>query len=104
MTEITDRDVLANMQIEIATASSQDKGAGDRRGPNNLAVDDPPEVLQHRVSVVSGLGDGCVLVGAQQHRIWTIDADETQLTERVGNGVGIVAYIGGQRLDRVAGT
>src|ERR1700732_3331208 len=103
MAQMTDRDVLADMQVEIATAGGQDNGAGDGRGPNDLAVDDPSKVLQHRIPVVSGLGDGCVLVGAEQHRVRTVDADETQLTERVGDRVRVVARVGGQRLDRVAG-
>ena len=44
-----------------------------------LAVDNASEVLQYRVPVVSGLGDGRVLVGAQQHRIGAVDAHEAQL-------------------------
>jgi hypothetical protein len=79
MAQIADRDVLADMQVKVTAARRQDKGAGDCRGPNDFAVDDASQMVQYRVPVVSGFGDGGVLVGAQQHRIGTVDANETQL-------------------------
>src|ERR1700730_3002671 len=53
MAQITNGNVLANMQVEISAAGGENKGAADRRGPNDLAVNDPPKVLQYRVPVVS---------------------------------------------------
>ena len=51
---IADRDVLADMQVEIAAARRQDEGAGDRRGPDDLAVDERLDMLQDRIAVVAG--------------------------------------------------
>src|SRR5215472_9922524 len=92
------------MQIEIAAAGGQDKRPGDRRRPDYLAVDDASEMLQYRIAVVSGFGNGGIGVGAQQHRVRAIDTYQTQHTDGVSDGVGVIAYVGGQRLDRVAGT
>src|SRR5271155_1754676 len=102
--QIADRNVLADVQVETAAAGRQDKGAGNRRGPDDFAVDDAPEVFQHRVSVISGFGDSGILVGAQQHRVGAVDADEAQPAQRVGDGVGVVEHIAREGLDRVAGS
>ena len=51
---------------------------------------------QHRIAVVAGLGQRGVGIGAQQHRIGTVDADQPQLAQGLGDGVGVVAHIGRQ--------
>jgi len=51
--QIADRKILADMQIEIAAACAQNKTAGNRRGPDDLGLDQPVYVLQDRVAVVA---------------------------------------------------
>src|SRR4029077_1408239 len=54
VTQITDGYVLADMQVEIAAAGRQNEGAGNRRSPDDLAVDQAPDVLEDRIAVISG--------------------------------------------------
>src|SRR6202007_1411225 len=91
------------MQVKVTPARRQDKGAADCRGPNDLAVDDAPQMLQYRVPVVSGFGDSGVFIGAQQYRIGSVDTKQAQLAQSMGDGVRIVAPVGRQGFDRVAG-
>ena len=60
-------------------------------------------MLQHGIPVVAGLSERRISLGAEQHRIGPIDADEAQLVQGLCDGVGIVTDVGGQRHDRVAG-
>src|ERR1700746_3712036 len=103
MVQIADREILADVQIEIAAPGSQDKGAGDRRSPDYLAIDDASEVLQYRITVVSGFRDRGIRVGAQQDGIWSVDSNQTKHTDGVGDGIGVIADVGRKRLDCVAG-
>ena len=66
-------------------------------------VDQPLDVLEHRVSVVAGLGKRGVGFGAEQHRVGPVDADETQLAQALGDGFRVLADVGGERHDRIAG-
>src|SRR6516162_2764034 len=104
MARIADGQILTDVQVEIAAAGSENERAGNRRSPDNLAVDEILDVLKHRVPVISRLGEGGVGIGAQQYRVGSIDAGKTQLVDRVGYRVGVLAHVGGQRLDRVAGS
>src|SRR6267378_3141368 len=79
MAEITDGDVLSDVKVEIAATSRQHESASDGGRPYDLIVDQPLDVLQDRVSVISGLGECGVSVGTEQHRVGAVDADETQL-------------------------
>src|SRR5882762_463162 len=76
--EITDGDVLANVQVEIAATSGQHESASNRGGPYDLIVDEPFDVFEDRVSVVAGLGECGVGVGTEQHGIGAVDTDQTQ--------------------------
>jgi hypothetical protein len=58
--EIANGDILAKMQGEIAAASGEHERAGDGGRPENLIVDEPLDVLKHRVSVVARLGESSV--------------------------------------------
>ena len=104
MAQIADGYVLADMQVEIAAARRQNEGAGNRRSPDDLAVDQAPDVLEDRVAVISGFAQSRIGIGAQQDGVGTIDADETQLTEPLGDGVRVVADVGRKRHDRIAGS
>src|ERR1700722_539786 len=77
--KIADRDVLANVQVEIAATGSQHESAGNGGRPDDLIFNQPLHVLEHWVSVIAGLGERGVGVGAEQHGIGTVDTDQTQL-------------------------
>jgi hypothetical protein len=77
VTQITDGYVLADMQVEIAAARRQNEGPGDRRGPDDLAVDQASDVLEDRIAVISGFAQSRIGIGTQQDGVGTIDADET---------------------------
>src|SRR5207247_5530608 len=55
--EVSDGDILADVQIEVAATGREDKGSGDGRRPNDLALEKALDVAQHRVSVVAGRAD-----------------------------------------------
>jgi hypothetical protein len=74
--EITDGDVLADVKVEIAATGGQHESTANSGGPDDLIVDKPLDVLQHRVPVVAGLGECGVGVGAEQHRVRAVDTDE----------------------------
>ena len=100
--EVADGDVLADVQVEITATGGQYESAGNGRGPDDLIFDQALDVVQHRVSVVTGFGERGVGVGAEQHSIRTVDTDETQLTQALGNRVWIFAHVGGKGLNRIA--
>jgi len=83
------------MQIEIAATSGQHESAGNGGRPDDLIFNQPLDVLQHRVSLVAGLGECGVGVGTEQHRVGAIDPDETQLAQALGNCIRVCAHIGG---------
>src|SRR5580658_11171147 len=64
--KITDGDILPNVKVEIAAASGQHESAGNRGCPDDLIVDQPFDVLQHRVSVVAGFSERGVRISAEQ--------------------------------------
>src|SRR5579862_2094413 len=45
--QIADRYVLADVKPEVAAAGREHERARDRRGPDDLAVDDALDMLQH---------------------------------------------------------
>ena len=51
---IADRDVLADMQIEVAAAGGQDKSARNRRCPDDFPVDQTLDMLEHRIAMIAG--------------------------------------------------
>jgi len=53
--------------------------------------------------VVASFGECGVGVGAEEHRVGAIDPDETQLAQALSYGIGVLANVGGKRLDGIAG-
>src|SRR5579862_9196745 len=102
--EITDGDVLANVKAEVATSRGQHECAGDRGRPYDLILDEPLHVLEDRVSVVASLGKLCISIRTEQHRVWAVDADETQPAQALGDGLRIFAHVSGQSHDWIAGS
>ena len=50
------------------------------------------------------LGEGRIGIGAEQHRIGSVDTDETELGQCLGDGVRILAHVGWQCHARIAGS
>ena len=71
--EITYGDILTDVKVEIAATGGQHKSTGNRGRPDDLIVDKPLDVLQHRVPVVAGLGECGVGVDTEQHRVGRLD-------------------------------
>src|SRR5579863_10040086 len=103
MAQIADRDVLADMQVEIAAPGGEHEGPVNGRGPDDLVVDELLHVLEHRIAIVDGLGEGGIRVGAEQDGIGSVDADETKLAQRLRDRIRILTHVGRQRHDRIAG-
>src|SRR5262249_58975250 len=53
--QITDREVLPDVQIEITAARGEHEGAGDGWRPDNLLLDQLLDMLQHEIPVVTSL-------------------------------------------------
>src|SRR6516164_1174234 len=103
MAQITDRYVLADIQGKVTAAGSEHECASNRRSPDEFAINKALNVLQYWITIVGSLTQCRVGIGTQQHRIRTVDADETQLAHRPGNHFGISAYFDRKRQDRIAG-
>ena len=63
--EVSDEDALADAEVEITATGGQYQSAGNGRGPDDLIFDQALDVVQHRVSLVAGLCERSVGVGAQ---------------------------------------
>ena len=50
MAEIADRDVLADVELEIAAAGGEHEAALDRRRPDHPAIDDALEMVEDRIA------------------------------------------------------
>src|SRR5438034_9596170 len=66
VSEVADRQVLAEPQLEVAAASGEQESAVDGGGPDDLPVDDAGQVLADRIAVIGGLAHHRVGVGRQQ--------------------------------------
>ena len=53
--------------------------------------------------MIARFGERRVGVGAEQHGVGTVDADQPQLAQSLRDGVGIVPHVRRKRHDRVAG-
>ena len=58
-----------------------------------LSIDEPLDMFQYRVTVIAGLGERGVGVGAEQHRVGAVDADEPQLAQALRNGFRVLSHI-----------
>src|SRR6516164_9494427 len=103
VTQIADGRVLADVEIEIATACGDDESAVNGGCPDDFAFDESLDVFENGVAVVAGFGELRVSVGAEENRIRAIDTDQSQLAQRLSDGCGILAYIGRQRPFGIAG-
>ena len=72
------------------------------RRPNDFIVDQPLDVLQHRISVMAGFSECGIGLGSKQDSIRAIDADEPQLAQGVSNGVRVLANVGRKGHFRIA--
>src|ERR1700685_955726 len=77
--EIADRDVLADVQVEVAATSRQHESAGDGGRPDDFVLDQPLAVFQHGISVVTVSGEWVLGIGTEQHGVGAMAADKPQL-------------------------
>jgi hypothetical protein len=61
MAEVADRNILPDVEFEVAASRSQNERTFDRRRPDKVAVNDALDVLQDRISVIAGLGERRIL-------------------------------------------
>jgi len=54
--EVADGSVLADVQFEVAATGGQNDGARDAGRPDDLVVDQPLDVLEDGIAVITGLG------------------------------------------------
>ncbi|HEY1734912.1 MAG TPA: hypothetical protein VGG23_10720, partial [Acidimicrobiales bacterium] len=85
MGQVADRQVLAEAQLVVAAPAGQQQRAVDRRGPDDVAVEQPGQVLADRVAVVGGLADRRLRVGRQQQRVRAGHARQPELAERLAD-------------------
>jgi EmrB/QacA subfamily drug resistance transporter len=100
--EVADRQVLPEVQAEVATPGREHDRAADRGRPDDVAGQQALDVLDDRVPVVAGLADLGIGVGAQQHRIRAVHARHPQLAQRLRDRRRVVLGVGGQDHRRVA--
>ena len=103
VSQISNGDILSNVQIEISPTGSHDKGALNGGSPYDLIVDQPLHMLQHRIALITGLSQFRIGIGAEEYRVRPIDAYESQAAESLGYCVRILAHIARQRHLRIAG-
>jgi len=73
MAEVADRNILPDVELEVAASRRQDERTFDRRRPDEVAVDDTLDVLEDGIPVIAGLGERRVLIGSEQNRVRPID-------------------------------
>ena len=56
MAEVADRNILPDVEFEVAASRSQDERTFDRRRPDQITVDDALNVFQDGVSVIADFG------------------------------------------------
>ena len=81
---VADRQVLPEMQLEVAAARGEHAAAVERRRPDDVAADDALDVVDGGIAVVAALAQGGVGAGAQQYRVWPVHAGQAQLFEGAG--------------------
>ncbi len=69
MAEVPDRNILPEVQLKVAAARRCNKRAFDRGRPNQVAVYNALHMLQHRISVIAGLGERRIFVGSQRNGV-----------------------------------
>ena len=57
VSEVTDRHVGGQLQVEVAAAGSQHESAVNRGRPDDVAVDQPAQMFADRIAVFGGLAD-----------------------------------------------
>ena len=79
MAEVTDRNVLSDIELEVTASRGEQEGAGDGWSPDDIAIDNPLDVLQHWIPMVADLCKLCIFIGPQQNGIRPIHPDQPQL-------------------------
>ncbi|MBB5319086.1 hypothetical protein HDF09_003785 [Edaphobacter lichenicola] len=77
MTEIADRDILSDVELEVAAACGQHKGALYGWRPDNIAVDEAFDVFENGMPLIAGLRELCIGVGSKQDGVGTVYTYQT---------------------------
>ena len=72
MAEVANRNILPDVEFEVAASRRQDERTFDRRRPDKVAVNDAFDVLEDGISVIARLGECRILIGSEQNRVGTI--------------------------------
>src|SRR5215469_14592823 len=104
MAEISNRHVRADSELEITAAGTQYKAAGNRWSPDDVpVVDDMLEMFENRIALIARFDGPRIFAGSKQDGVGPIDADQTQLRQRLRDSSGIVADVIGQSPHGVTG-
>jgi hypothetical protein len=81
VTEVADGNILPNVQFEIAASRREHKGAANRLGQHNVAVDDSLYMFQDRVTIIAGFCKPRIFDCSQQDGIRSTDTRETEFDD-----------------------
>ena len=100
---VTDRQVLAGLEQEVATPQADDDRSLDARRPHDRAAEDLPEVVEDdEPAVLGGLDDAGVAVGPERQAVRAADAVRQQRLYRLRHPAGVVG-VGRAELERLVG-
>jgi hypothetical protein len=100
--EIADRQILSEIEFEIAAPRCQDDAAHDARRPDDIAVHQTIDVLEHRIALLAAAADRGERIIAQHQSIRPLDPGKAQPIDGLGDDGGISGDGRGQRHRLVA--
>ena len=92
MAEITNGEVLTDIQFEVPTARGEHEPALNGRRPDDPAIHHTLDMMKDRIPIVASAGHGCVCARPKHKCIWSIAAREAQLADGLRHSVRIALY------------
>jgi hypothetical protein len=102
MAEVTDRDVLTDIQLKITSAGRNDEPAFNGGCPNNPSVHHTLDMVKDRITLVASPTGGCVRLCTEHKRVRSVDASKPQSADRLRDGTRIIPDIGREYHRRIA--
>src|SRR5215475_1484555 len=102
MAQIADGGILADVKIEITTASRHDESALNGGRPDDFAFDQSFDMFEDGIAVITCFGEFGICIGAEQNGVGTVDPDETQLAYGLRKCLRILAHLRGERFLGIA--
>src|SRR5579862_193007 len=102
--QITNRNVLPDVKIEIAATRGYDEGSLNRGRPDDFVVDKPFYVFKHGISLIARFGERSVGVRPEQNRVGAVDSDKAQPAQSLSDRVRIFSDVARERHLRIAGS